>query len=85
MASRQSGLQARAHREQAMNLPSSYQQYLSDPKARERIDLEVLRLRAEALHRYIVAPVRGWIAGMTREARSLAVLRPGGWRPVGRE
>jgi hypothetical protein len=65
-----------------MNIPSSYQQYLSDPKARERIDLQVLRLRAEAVHRYIVAPVRGWIADTMREARSLAALRPGGWHPL---
>ena len=68
-----------------MNIPNSYQQYLGDPKARERIDFDVLRLRAEAVHRYIVAPVMGWIAGTTREARSLAALRPGGWRPLRRE
>jgi hypothetical protein len=85
MASRQSGFQARAHREQAMNIASSYQHYLSDPTARERIDLEARRLRAQAVHRYIVAPVMEWIAGTTREARSLAALRPGGWRPVGHE
>ena len=68
-----------------MKIPNSYQHYLSDPKARERIDFDVLRLRAEAVHRYIVAPAMGLIAGMAREARSLAALRPGGWRPLGPE
>ena len=68
-----------------MNIPNAYQQYLNDPKARERIDLEVMRLRAQAVHRYIAAPVMGWIAGTAREARALAALRPGGWRPLRRE
>jgi hypothetical protein len=68
-----------------MNIANSYQHYLSDPTVRERIDREVRRLRAQAVHRCIAAPVMAWIAGTMREARSLAALRPGGWRPLRRE
>jgi hypothetical protein len=72
MASR-NRVPARAEPEKAMTVSkTAYQDYLADPDGRGRIDRAVARLRAEAMRKFIVAPVAGClkrIAAIARAAR----------------
>ena len=51
--------------------PLSYQAYLQDPSIRQQIDRDVRRMRSEAVHRYLVMPVK---ALFSREPRMTVTL-----------
>ena len=47
----------------------TYEIYLADPRVRERIEREARRARAEAMSRYLVAPLAKLIGRTLRRAR----------------
>ena len=60
---------------------SAYQTYLADPDMRGRIDREVVRLRAEAVRKFILVPIAGRVRGIAAIAEAaLATIKPLNWR-----
>jgi len=46
------------------------QRYLQDPGVRAAIDVEVVRLRHEAIDEYLVRPISRWLRSLLRPART---------------